>query len=344
MSSDPTLGLTVGFFGGLWTFFRGFKVFREYKIVEDTPRIAIRSVPMGLVRVRGKAQVDHPVPSPVSHTPCCLYKVEIDQWKVEKGSGSWKHLRTDVDGPKFFLEDGTGKVLIQWQSAELDLPQTTERVVDSARPSSATMASGATDGELLHYVEYSGVHKITGAIEHLLQRTGPLADSGRENARQTLLQGLQPVPMLARGGPPPLDLIEKFVAARPAFADPEKEAMRQAAVAHFREMAAANQLPGELANMGIKQASGRYRLREYVIVPGQEYSVTGSCTENPECQHSHDRNLICRGTNEKTFLISAKTDAEEDGSLRKRSLKMVLGGAGLALACLAMLLLHFHLL
>ena len=300
---------------------------------------------MGLVRVRGKACVDHPVSSPVSHTPCCLFKVEIDQWKVEKGSGSWKHLRTDVDGPDFFfLDDSTGKVLIQGKSAELDLPQSCERVVDSARRSSAAVAVGATDDDLLHYVEYSGVHKITSTIEHLLQRTGPLADTGRENARQTLLQGLQAAPMLARGETPPLDLIEKFMAARPALADPAKEAMRQAAIAHFREMAAANQLPAELANMGVKQASGRYRLREYVIVPGQEYSVTGSCTENPDCQGSHDRNLICQGTNEKTFLISARTDADEDQSLRRRSMKMVLGGAGLSLACLAMLLLHFHLL
>jgi hypothetical protein len=343
MSSDPTLGLTVGFFGGLWTFFKGFKVFREYKIIEDTPRIPIRSVPMGLVRVRGKAQVDQPVPSPVSHTPCCLYKVEIEQWKVEKGSGSWKHLRTDVDGPNFFLEDGTGRVLINFQSAELDLPQTSERVVDSAKPASMA-ASSAPDSELLHYITYSGVHKITSTVEHLLQRTGPLADSGKENTRQTLLQALQAVPQFANGGPPPINLIEKFMAARPPMADPAKEAMRQAAMAHFREMAAAHELPSEFSSMGIKEASGRYRVREYLIVPGQEYSVTGSCTENPDVQDGAERTLICRGTNEKTFLISAKTDEEEDKALRKRSAWMVLGGAAVSLACLALLLLHLHLL
>lgn len=342
MSSDPTLGLTVGFLGGLWTFFKGFKVFREYKVIEDTPRIPIRSVPMGLVRIHGKAEVDQAVPSPVTHTPCCLYKIEISHWKVEKGSGSWSHVRTDVDGPNFFLEDGTGKIRVDGKCAELDLPQTAERIVDSAKPSTATLA-GATDEELLKYVSYSGVHKVTSTIEHLLQRTGPLADTDKETTRQTMLQALQAVPRLAQGGPLPVDLIEKVMAGRPPLADPKKELMRQEAMAHFREMAPSHQLPERLSDFGIQRATGRYRLREYLIVPGQEYSITGSCTENPDPQDTHDRNLICQGHNEKTFLISAKTDDDEARGLRRRSMWMVLGGACASLVFLAILLLHLHL-
>jgi hypothetical protein len=268
MSSDPTLGLTVGFFGGLWTFFKGFKVFREYKVIEDTPRIPIRSVPMGLVRIHGTAQVDQPVPSPVTHTPCCLYKVEIQRWKIEKNSGSWTHLRTDVDGPNFFLADNTGKIRIDGKCAELDLPQIAERIVDSAKP--GALASGATDEELLHYVTESGVHKVASTIEHFLQRSGPLSDSHKEGARQSLLQAIQAAPLLAKGGPPPIDLIEKLMASRPPLADPEQEAKRQFALAHFREMAQSQELSSQLANFGVKGATGRYRLREYLIVPGQE--------------------------------------------------------------------------
>jgi hypothetical protein len=343
MSSDPTLGLTVGFFGGLWTFFKGFRVFREYKIIEDTPCIPIRSVSMGLVRVQGKAQVDQAMPSPVSHTPCCLFKVEISRWKVEKGSGSWSHLRTDVDGPNFFLEDNTGKIRIDGKCAELDLPQTAERVVDSAKPSSGSVA-GASDTELLHYVTYSGVHKVTSTIEHFLQRTGPLADAGKENTRQTVLQAMQAVPKLGNGGPLPLDIIEKFMTARPPLANPEQEMRRQEVLAHFREMAQAHQFPQQLSNVGLDGATGRYRLREYLIVPGQEYSITGSCTENTDSTGVHDRNLICQGHNEKTFLISAKTADDEARSLRIRSMWMVLGGACASLVFLAMLLLHLRLL
>src|SRR5215470_6584165 len=37
--SDPTGALIMGFGGGLWAFFKGFKVFRQYKIVAAHPCI-----------------------------------------------------------------------------------------------------------------------------------------------------------------------------------------------------------------------------------------------------------------------------------------------------------------
>ncbi len=41
--------VTVAFFGGLYSFFKGFRIYREYRVVEDTPEIPIRSMAMGLV-------------------------------------------------------------------------------------------------------------------------------------------------------------------------------------------------------------------------------------------------------------------------------------------------------
>jgi len=89
-----------------------------------------------------------------------------------------------------------------------------------------------------------------------------------------------------------------------------------------------------------EQATGRYRLRESLILPGQEYHVTGTCVENPEARDAHDRNMIVLGQNEKTFLISWKPEQEVQQGLRKRALGMVFGGAALALFCLVLLLGH----
>jgi hypothetical protein len=90
-------------------------------------------------------------------------------------------------------------------------------------------------------------------------------------------------------------------------------------------------------------AAGRYRLRESLILPGQEYHVTGTCAENPEANDAHDRNMIAQGHNEKTFLISCKPERELQQGLRKRAVGMVFGGAALALICLALLLGHLGL-
>jgi hypothetical protein len=335
--SDPSGALFLGTLGGVWMFFKGFRVFREYKVIEDTPRINIRSMAMGLVHIRGKAQVEPPILSPVSKTPCCFYKVEIEQWKSEGKSHAWKHIRTDLDGSKFFLADDTGKVLVDAQSSEVDVPMTAERVVDSQRPSTA--AAGASDAEVLQYVAYSGVHKMASAVEHFLERRGPLADPKKEDARRTLLSLAQAVPNAAHSGGVPIELVEKM-AARFPVQDAAKEEKRREMLAHLRQMEQGGtvQLPMHLS----ETASGRYRLKEYVIVPGQEYTITATCSENPGASNE-DRNLICKGTHESTFLISSKTDVGAEKTLRNRALGMVLGGAGLSLVCLALLLLHLHL-
>ncbi|HET7206232.1 MAG TPA: hypothetical protein VFI95_06595 [Terriglobales bacterium] len=337
-NSDPSGALALGVIVGLWTFIKGFRVYREYKVVEDTPEIHIRSVPMGLVRVRGKAALDQPILSPLSKTPCCFYKVEIEHWKTEKGSGSWSHLRTDTDGAKFYLCDDTGKLVVDAQRAELDLPQTAQRVVDSQKPSSGM--PGATDSELLEYVNYSGVHKFASFIEHRLENKGPVDDPKREQARQTLLAMVQSVPNVAHGGSVKLDLVEKMMSLAPLkdAADGEK---RQQAFAHIQTLAQSGEL--HIPNFGVGAASGRYRLKEYLVVPGQEYNLTGTCTENPEAHGPDDRNMICKGQHESTFLISSKTEVETEKSLRKSAFLKVFGGAALALICLTLLLIHLKL-
>ena len=51
-------------------------------------------------------------------------------------------------------------------------------------------------------------------------------------------------------------------------------------------------------------APGPYRLTEWLVLPGQEYRVVGTCVENPESKDLSDRNLICRPS-ESTFVISS---------------------------------------
>jgi hypothetical protein len=60
--------------------------------------------------------------------------------------------------------------------------------------------------------------------------------------------------------------------------------------------------------------------------------------ENPDAHDEHDRNLIMKGHNEPTFLISAKAEEAVPTGLRKKAMWMILGGAGVALLCLAIIL------
>jgi len=350
-NSDPTGGLLLGIGAGLLVFYRGFRQFREYKLVSDTPRINIRSVPMGFVHVRGKAEPSTILTSPVSKTPCCFYRVEIEHWKREDRGGSWQHWCTDADGYKFYISDGTGRILVDAHSAEYDLPQVIERKVNSENPGSMLSSGGASDADLLSYVNTARVHSMLGTAstwlekkldQKLEQQPGSL-DPRKEQGMLALKEFLHAIPDVQKTGNLRMEALERVMNASGPLADPEREARRQQALERLRMMGGVKAVPELQAELEPKPASGEFRLREYVILPGQEYFVSGTCSENRETQDSSDRNVILKGENEPTFLISSKPDVQVIGSgLRASSLKMVFGGAALTLVCLGILLVHLH--
>jgi hypothetical protein len=88
-------------------------------------------------------------------------------------------------------------------------------------------------------------------------------------------------------------------------------------------------------------ASGPYRLTEWLVVPGQKYRVVGTCVENPESKDLTDRKLVCR-TSESTFVISSGTGQAQGNQLRSRALGYIAGGAviwliGAELFCLVLI-------
>jgi hypothetical protein len=81
-----------------------------------------------------------------------------------------------------------------------------------------------------------------------------------------------------------------------------------------------------------------YRFTEQVLPAGKPTHVIGTCVENPNPSNEDDRNLIKRGENEKTYLISTKTEEKLERSLKLQSFFMIfigglliLGGAAVGL-------------
>jgi hypothetical protein len=271
MSSDAStkidVWLTLGFGAGLYYFYQGFRTYREYRVLMDTPEVPIRSVAMGLVEIHGKATGTPPIPSPVTQTPCYFYQVDIEHWVTNKDGGNWVHLVTDTDGPRFYVADATGKVLVDAHQAEFDLLQTAR--VETR----GSFGSGL--GRLL-----SGIGKTPGVA---------------------LNSGVRP------------DLSEYASAA----------VARRKGHGFFGSGTGAGE---------------RYRLTEHLVIPEHWYDITGTCTENPEPQDEHDRNLIVKGTNEPTFLITWRSEKEIRRTLRHRAAQRIFGGAILAVVCLGIFL------
>ena len=361
---------TLGFGAGIWIFFKGFREFRKYRVLADTPEIPIRSMPMGLVEIHGQAvKAADVLSSPVTRTACCLFKVDIEIWKRnEKGSGGhWVHHRTDIQGMPFYLQDASGKVLVEPKDGELDLTQNARCEAGSGR---SGLTAGASDNELLRYVSQANAHSVTNIVARGIRFLGKRSDPQHEQTRQKLLELFSQTPgtadfqqrMTAMMAP----RLRQHMQEMGPQSDPQKEQARLAALEAFEHpqgspefiaglQRAASFAPPEdqkhfLAAIGalnpsdaavtmvFSAASGRYRLTEYCIVPGQSYDITGTCTENPSPQDEHDRNMILKGQNEPTFLISSRTEKEVESSLRNKALKMIFGGAALSLICLAIIL------
>lgn len=126
MSSDnDDIVITVElFFVGIWSFFRGFNRLRRKRLIENIPTSTVRGMAMGLVELCGKAENTIPLQSPLTKTDCSLYRYLVEEYRSSGRSGSWV---TIAEGNSFYcpfwLDDGTGKVLVYAKGAELIIPE-----------------------------------------------------------------------------------------------------------------------------------------------------------------------------------------------------------------------------
>jgi hypothetical protein len=378
MSHDNSEGYAlVGFVFGLYTFYKGFRQFRNYLLIADTPEIAIRSIPMGFAEIQGKAQGKKTIQSPISHTPCFVYKVVIQRWEARsKGEdGHWVPHQTDMDGVGFHLTDDTGKVLVDAQGAELDIPETAS--CEAGEGATVNPGVAATQQELLQYVTHAGSHWAGNMFEHGLRYTGQQVGSAKEQQQQNLkdvFQHTPGTPEFLRGvmtvmGP----RMKRHLESMGPQSDPKQEEARQimlqalqhppgspeymegvrraeemagkpGATAPFKALTKALGVNPAEATGEPSAATGRYSFTEYCLVPGATYNISGTCVENPNPQDANDHNMMARGSAEKEFLISRKTEKVLKTGLRKRAIHMILVGAALAVGCAAILLIDFGLL
>jgi hypothetical protein len=249
------IALMVGTVAGVFCFCRGLRIYKQNRVLTDTPESTILGIAMGFVEVHGKTKPAQGrlVNSPVTRTPCLFYKVDIKKLQGQ-GGRRWSHHRIVAEGVPFYLEDGTGKVLVDARGAECDLIRTAWR-------------------------ETGGV-SLQGIFE--------------------------------------------------AFRDIHSPA---------RFLVDDNELINYAHSLSSsEQPSRRYCFTEYCLLPGHWYDVTGTCVENPGAQDEHDRNMIVKGLDVPTFLITWRSEAGIKQLLRIRAAKYVLGGGSLAIASLGLLL------
>jgi hypothetical protein len=283
-SSDNAMSyliMTVFVLVGLGVFIGGFRTYREYRILEDTPLEPIRSVPMGLVHIHGKTMGENRLSSPLTRTPCYYYKVQVEKWvKKDQDREGWETVRTDREMSPFYVDDTTGKVQVDPASAEFDVPKTFQA-------ETGPRARG----------------------RRFVDPTLGIAGPSDEDLRAYLSQGPRQ-------------------AAKPLASLPAPGAKALGKVLEVEQ---------KLASLGVTMSGGgitlggaggqRFRFTEHCLIADRECNIVGTCVENPSAKDEHDRNLIKKGQNEPTFLISSRSEKELEKSVRRKAFLMILIGA-----------------
>lgn len=102
-------------------FFYGFRLLQRRRLILDTPFSKIRSAAMGMVEVSGLAAGPYAVVAPITGRPSYYYRTLVWEWKQQGKNKSWVKVAGECVHVPFFLDDNTGRVLVDPRGADLDI-------------------------------------------------------------------------------------------------------------------------------------------------------------------------------------------------------------------------------
>jgi hypothetical protein len=120
-SAHLILWCAIGFCAGLYLFFNGFRLLQRRQLILNTPLSKIRSASIGMVELSGQAVGPYTMLAPITARPCYYFRTVVWEWKREGRSSKWVKVAAECMHLPFFLDDNTGRVMVDPRGADLDL-------------------------------------------------------------------------------------------------------------------------------------------------------------------------------------------------------------------------------
>ena len=111
----------IGAILGVILFLRGFRMLRYKQLILNTPFSKIRSASMGMVEVSGAAKGPRTIPAGITGQACYYYRATAWQLRRSGRDSSWQRVADECLSVPFFVEDPTGRLLVDPQGASLDI-------------------------------------------------------------------------------------------------------------------------------------------------------------------------------------------------------------------------------
>jgi hypothetical protein len=113
----PAIGIALG----VYWFYKGFRLLQRKQLILNTPASRIRSASMGLVEISGLAAGPYVLNSPFKQVECYYYQSTAWQLKQQGRNTQWVKVAEETLHVPFYVDDATGKVLVDPRGAEMDL-------------------------------------------------------------------------------------------------------------------------------------------------------------------------------------------------------------------------------
>jgi hypothetical protein len=111
----------IGICTGIYLFVQGFRLLQRRQLILNTPTSKIRSASMGMVELNGLAVGPYTMVAPITTRPCYYYQTLVWEWRQEGRNKRWVKIAAECMHVPFFLDDNTGKVMVDPRGADLDL-------------------------------------------------------------------------------------------------------------------------------------------------------------------------------------------------------------------------------
>jgi hypothetical protein len=320
----------VGACVGLYLFYRGFGLLRRKRLIEDTPTSKIRSASLGLVEVSGLAAGPRTMQAPITGRACYYYHTTA--WKLKQAgkSNQWEKVADESLHLPFFLDDNTGKVLIDPTGAEMDIHCDFHEEYGSSLLSLSVNLPPSVEGFLARHGVSEG--KRFKVEEYCIKPKNALFILG------TLAENRGQVGEVAAASAAP---------DRPA-APPEVRRPGQNATSPWPRMSDQQTVSAALMRAGINNpAAWAVAGVDPASTPvGSPSSSGGAAAAGvaPEPFDPHPPVVLTKGTHSPAFFISWRSQREVVRSLGWKSASMIWGGPALTLLSVYVVLRHFELL
>lgn len=169
---------------GIFLFFRGFPLLRRKRFIQDTPVSTARGAAIGNIEIRGKAVGPYTLLSPVSALDCYCYRVEVWQAVDEGRRRRWKKRAHEMLSTPLFVQDETGRLLLDARDAEICFP-----------PDADDQCDAGDVGELVrHFLQRRGItsQDPVRIIEHCIKPGDEIFVLGTLRQNDTPLDFLSP--------------------------------------------------------------------------------------------------------------------------------------------------------